>query len=180
MSDVSTPLPSLADRVRHVDAGGTVVAVHFLKSTPVFVLGEEDLLFAGENGEKRVTVHAGAILASASDGKRIVTGGDDGKVVATDETGEHTVVATDEKKRWIDHVALGARRRRRLVGRQDRLRAAGERRGADVRCSFHSRGARLRAERFSACDRALQRRHALVSRMPPAPSRRRWSGRARI
>jgi len=107
MSDVSAQLPSLADRVRHLDAGGTVVAVHFLKSTPVFVLGEEELLFAGEGGEKRVAIHAGAILASASDGKRIVTGGDDGKVVATDEAGEHTVVATDEKKRWIDHVALG-------------------------------------------------------------------------
>ena len=59
MSDTSTPLPSLADRVRTVDAGGTVVGVHFLGNIPVFVLGEEVLLFAEENAEKRVAVHGG-------------------------------------------------------------------------------------------------------------------------
>ena len=53
-------------------------------------------------------MHAGGILAAASDGARIVTGGDDGKVVATDADGESSeIVATDAKQRWIDHVALG-------------------------------------------------------------------------
>ena len=52
-------------------------------------------------------VHAGAILASSSDGIRIVTGGDDGKLVATDADGKHEILATDDKKRWIDQVALG-------------------------------------------------------------------------
>jgi len=107
MSDTSTSLPSLADRVRSIDAGGTVVGVHFLGATPVFVLGEETLLFAGEGEAKRVAIHGGAILASASDGHRIVTGGDDGHVVATDASGEHQIIAADEKKRWIDQVALG-------------------------------------------------------------------------
>ncbi len=107
MSDAGAPVPSLADRVRTVRAGGTVVAVHFLGPTPVFVLGEEELLFASENDEKRVAVHAGAILSSAADNSRIVTGGDDGKIVATGTDGTHEVVATDEKRRWIDHVALG-------------------------------------------------------------------------
>jgi WD40 repeat protein len=107
MTDTAAPLPSLADRVRKVDAGGAVVGVHFLGTTPVFVLGEEALLFAGEGGEKRVAIHAGAILASACDGARIVTGGDDGTLVATEASGEHRVIATDDKKRWIDQVALG-------------------------------------------------------------------------
>jgi WD40 repeat protein len=80
--------------------------VHFLGKTPVFVLGEEALLFAGED-ERRVAIHAGGILASASDGRRIVTGGDDGKLVATDADGGHQVIATDDKKRWIDQLALG-------------------------------------------------------------------------
>src|SRR5258708_3196622 len=33
-------------------------------------------------------------------------GGDDGKLVALDATGEVTLLATDPKRRWIDNVAL--------------------------------------------------------------------------
>jgi WD40 repeat protein len=107
MSDLQAPVPSLADRVRHIAAGAPVVGVHFLGKTPVFGLGEEALLFAPEDGERRVAVHEGVILASASDGARIVTGGDDGKLIATDAQGEHQILATDDKRRWIDRVALG-------------------------------------------------------------------------
>jgi WD40 repeat protein len=107
MSDIQAPIPSLADRVRPIAAGGAVVGVHFFGRTPVFVLGEEVLLFAPDDGEQRVDVHGGAILASASDGIRIVTGGDDGTLVATDARGEHAILATDDKRRWIDQVALG-------------------------------------------------------------------------
>jgi WD40 repeat protein len=107
LSDTTTPLPSLADRVRPIAAGGGIVGVHFLSATPVFVLGEEVLLFASDDGEHRVDVHGGAILASASDGIRILTGGDDGTLVATDARGEHAILATDDKRRWIDQVALG-------------------------------------------------------------------------
>jgi WD40 repeat protein len=109
MTDTSSspPTVSLVERVRSVEADATVVAAHFLKRTPVFVLGEETLLFAGEEGERRVTVHAGGILASAGDGERIVTGGDDGKLMSTNAAGETTELAVDEKKRWIDQLALG-------------------------------------------------------------------------
>src|SRR5262249_10269713 len=57
--------------------------------------------------ERRVAVHAGAILASASDGTRIVSGGDDGNLVETGSDGQHRPLAADEKKRWIDQIALG-------------------------------------------------------------------------
>ena len=107
MSDTSAPIPSLADRVRSVEAGAPVVGVHFFGATPVFVLGEETLLFAPEGGERRAAVHGGGILASASDGTRVVTGGDDGKLIATDAEGCQQVIATDDKKRWIDQLALG-------------------------------------------------------------------------
>jgi WD40 repeat protein len=90
-----------------VQADGTIVAVHFLGQTPVFVLGEEALLFAPEQGEKRVRVHGGAILSSASDAERIVTGGDDGKVMITTAGGAVSEYASNTNKRWIDHVALG-------------------------------------------------------------------------
>jgi WD40 repeat protein len=106
MSDTTAHLPSLASRVRPIAAGGTIVGVHFLKKTPVFVLGEEALLFADEGNERRVTVHAGGILASVADGARIVSGGDDGTLVETGADGAHRVLATDDKKRWIDQLAL--------------------------------------------------------------------------
>jgi WD40 repeat protein len=107
MSDMQQTLPSLAGRVRRIETGGTIVGVHCLARLPVFVLCEEALLFAGDDGERKVAVHAGGILASASDGKRIVTGGDDGCLVAISASGEVQELASDEKKRWIDQVALG-------------------------------------------------------------------------
>jgi WD40 repeat protein len=108
VSDTQVPIPSLADRARPVNAGASVVGVHFFGPTPVFVLGEESLLFAGDgDGKRRIAVHAGAILASVSDGTRIVSGGDDGTLVETGSDGEHRTLAADEKKRWIDQIALG-------------------------------------------------------------------------
>src|SRR4029078_4556285 len=75
VSDTQIPITSLADRVRTVSVDAPMVGVHFLRSTPVFVLGEEALLFAGEDGERSVAIHAGAILNSVSGGKRIISGG---------------------------------------------------------------------------------------------------------
>ena len=108
MTDLPPNAPSITDRVRTVKAEAPVVGVHFLDGTPVFVLGEEALLFAPEDGETRVAVHGGAILASASDGKRVLTGGDDGRVVATSADGEARDIAADPKKRWIDQLALAS------------------------------------------------------------------------
>jgi WD40 repeat protein len=109
MTSTDMPLPSLADRVRRIDAGATIVGAHFLGSVPVFVLGEEALLFAPREEEsRRITIHDGGILASTGDGERIVTGGDDGKVIATAADGTHEMIATDPKSRWIDHVALAS------------------------------------------------------------------------
>jgi WD40 repeat protein len=107
MSETRSGTVSIVERTRAVAAGGAVVGAHFLGRTAVFVLGEEALLFAEPDGEeRRMAIHDGAILASASDGARIVSGGDDGKVVTTD-IGSSRVLAADPKGRWIDHIALG-------------------------------------------------------------------------
>ncbi|HVG51885.1 MAG TPA: WD40 repeat domain-containing protein [Xanthobacteraceae bacterium] len=103
----TTDTPSVVERTRKVDVGGQIFAAHFIGDTAVFVLGEETLVFADKDSSRRVDVHGGAILDSASDGMRIVTAGDDGKVVATDITGKSETIATDPKRRWIDHIALG-------------------------------------------------------------------------
>jgi WD40 repeat protein len=101
-------IPSVVDRARAVEVGAAVIAVHFLKETAAFVLGEEALVLADRDGNsRRIATHAGAILASASDGSRVVTGGDDGKVIAADAAGQAETLAADARRRWIDHVAIG-------------------------------------------------------------------------
>ena len=108
MSDTRADTASVADRTHPVAAGAAVVAARFLGHTAVFVLGEEALLLVEPKGNpRRIAVHDGAILAAAADDERIVSGGDDGKVVATDAEGETRTLATDPKHRWIDHVAIG-------------------------------------------------------------------------
>jgi len=108
MTDSRANTPSVVERTRPVKTGAPVVGAHFLGQTAVFVLGEGALVLAPGAGEPRsVPVHDGAVLASAADAERIVTGGDDGKVVATDARGESTILAADAKQRWIDHVAVG-------------------------------------------------------------------------
>jgi WD40 repeat protein len=100
--------PSVVERTRQVKASAPVVAAHFIGDTAVLVLGEEALLLvAGKGEERRVPVHAGGILAAAGDGRRVVTGGDDGKVFSTDGAGNTKPVAADARHRWIDHVAAG-------------------------------------------------------------------------
>ena len=108
MSESRSDTVSVVERTRGIAAGGTVVAAHFLDRTAAFVLGEEAIVFAAPHAEpRRVAVHDGAILATAADGERVISGGDDGKLVATDANGESRTAATDPKHRWIDHVALG-------------------------------------------------------------------------
>jgi len=107
MTDTRSDTVSVVERTRAVDAGGAIVGVHFLGRTAAFVLSEEALLLTEKDGDvRRLSIHGGAILASACDGAQIVTGGDDGKVIATD-AGASRALATDPKHRWIDHVALG-------------------------------------------------------------------------
>jgi len=99
---------SVVDRTRPIATGGGIVSVDFLGRTAAFVLGEEAIVLAPLDGEpRRLAVHDGAILDTAVDGKRVVTGGDDGKIVATDADGASSVLASDPKHRWIDHIALG-------------------------------------------------------------------------
>jgi len=100
-------IASITDKVRPLAVGMAVTSVYFLGETAVFVGAEESAAIVGADGEiSRVDVHSGAVLCAASDGTRVVTGGDDGKVVALNAKGEVAVLATDAKRRWVDNVAL--------------------------------------------------------------------------
>ena len=108
MTDPRSDTVSIVDRTRPLAAGAPIVAAHFLARTAVFVLGEDAMLLVDSEGEqRRIAVHSGAILTTATDGERVVSGGDDGKVVETNAAGKSSTLATDAKHRWIDHVALG-------------------------------------------------------------------------
>jgi WD40 repeat protein len=107
--DSSNPasIVSVTDQVRPVTIGAPVTAAYFLGERAVFVAAEESVFVAdGEAAPSAVSVHGGGILCSVADGKRIVTGGDDGKVTSLDANGKVDVLATDAKRRWIDNAAL--------------------------------------------------------------------------
>src|SRR5436853_882898 len=89
-------IASVTDRVRPLAIGAPVTAIHFLGDRAAFVGAEESVALVNAAGEiSRVNVHGGGILCSASDGARIVMGGDDGKLVELNAKGEVAVLAAD-------------------------------------------------------------------------------------
>jgi WD40 repeat protein len=98
-------LSSLTDRVTPLDAGSEVVSVCFLGRAPVLALANGEVLLVETGAETRVKVHDdGAILTTASDGRKLYTGGDDGKVLAMDAAGKVELLA--QEKGWIDALAV--------------------------------------------------------------------------
>jgi WD40 repeat protein len=71
------------------------------------VLAEEAVVLAPLQGEEQRVAVDGGILSSVCDDKRILIGGDNGRVLAIDAAGTSSVIGTDAKRRWIDRVALG-------------------------------------------------------------------------
>jgi WD40 repeat protein len=99
-------------RIRKIDVAGQLIDVKFLGDVAAFVLSEESLLLVSPEGtEKRVVVHEGAILSVSAFANEIVTGGDDGRVVALTSSGQCRIAAVDSKKRWIDCVTVGSANR---------------------------------------------------------------------
>jgi WD40 repeat protein len=97
---------SLAERLRPFDVGAEAVTAAFLDDAPALVLADGGVLI-GEPGEQhRVEAHPGAaILAAVVEHKTLLTGGDDGRVVATGADGTGRPIA-EEKGRWIDALAI--------------------------------------------------------------------------
>lgn len=105
---VSAP-SSLTSKVRPLAFDAGIVAVAFLSSKAAFAGADGAVTLVGvEEGAAPVTVrvHDGGVLSAASDGQRLVTGGDDGRVMETLADGTTRELAL-QKNRWIDRVALG-------------------------------------------------------------------------
>jgi WD40 repeat protein len=96
---------SVAELVTPCETGAYVVAAGFLGDEAAFATGEGEIVYLG--GRKIAAHPNGSILEAVFSGDRVVTAGDDGRVVATGADGETEVLAQVTNK-WIDHVALGA------------------------------------------------------------------------
>ena len=107
MNTTTAPV-SLREHVVPVEAGAHVVGAHWLKATLALALADGRVLRWTDGVLDSAEVHAGGILCTCSDGERLITGGDDGRVVATAADGTSTEIARDEKRRWVDGVALSA------------------------------------------------------------------------
>ena len=97
----------------------------FVDGVPALVLSDGALLIGDPDEQKRVAAHPDAsILIATSDGKTLLTGGDDGRVVAVRADGSFEGVA-DEKGKWIDAFALRGEAYAWSVGKQVRARDEG-------------------------------------------------------
>ncbi|MEI5667194.1 WD40 repeat domain-containing protein [Bosea sp. CCNWLW174] len=107
MDTVTKPV-SLREHVVPVEAGEHVVGAVWLKQTLALALADGRVLRWREGETQSVEAHGGGLLCVASDGARLISGGDDGRVVATSADGAPEELARDQKRRWIDAVTVSS------------------------------------------------------------------------
>lgn len=91
---------------RRLALGASATAAHWIGDEAMFALGDGAVIAASREGEaRRIPAHDGAILSAAPhpDGKRLITGGDDGRLNAVSPAGEVETLA--ELRKWVDHIA---------------------------------------------------------------------------
>ncbi|OYU49965.1 MAG: hypothetical protein CFE31_04945 [Rhizobiales bacterium PAR1] len=97
-------IQTLTDRVTTLAFDQHVLKAGFFGDKPWFVLADGAVQIGREAPALRP--HGDSILVAVADQTRIVTGGDDGKVIETKPDGT-TLVLGDEKGKWITAIALG-------------------------------------------------------------------------
>ncbi len=147
--------PSLTSAVEPLALGEPVVAAAWLGDTPAFALADGAIRLGEAHEERRVQAHPdAAILVAASDGRRLITGGDDGRVVGTDADGAIETIA-EEKGKWIDAVAIHEGAIAWSAGRSAHARSAkGEVKSVDLPSTcrglaFFPKGYRLAASHYN-------------------------------
>jgi WD40 repeat protein len=115
---MAEPTASLTAHVRPLQAGAQVVRAAFLAGAPALALADGTVAVGEEGAQKRIAAHPdGAILLAYDDGKRLFTGGDDGRVAAVAADGSMEQIA-NEKGRWIDALAARGEAVAWAAGRQ--------------------------------------------------------------
>lgn len=87
---------------------GHVEAALYLKDRPVFALSDGTVRFPA-GGETALDTHEGGLLVARADpfAHRLLTGGEDGRVVATQPDGTQIEFASVGRSKWINAVAGG-------------------------------------------------------------------------
>lgn len=99
-------MTSLTQFVVPFAVGAHVVSAAFLGETPVLALADGTARLDPVGSDRSVIVHPdGAILVAAQDGRRLLTGGDDGLVRSLSGDGAVATLA-DARGRWIDALAM--------------------------------------------------------------------------
>jgi WD40 repeat protein len=102
----STTTPSLSELVVGFELGAEVSGIGWLGGVAAVALADGGVSLVGDGETRRIEAHPdAAILVAACDGKRLVTGGDDGRVVSTNAAGVHATLG-ETGGAWIDALAL--------------------------------------------------------------------------
>ncbi|EBU7498066.1 WD40 repeat domain-containing protein, partial [Salmonella enterica subsp. enterica serovar Typhi] len=92
--------------VAPLDLDGHCVAAVFVANAPFFAMAD-GAIHRLDHGHKTENAHDGLLCAAAAlDGKSLISGGEDGKVVATAADGSTTTLAEIGRK-WITSIAAG-------------------------------------------------------------------------
>ncbi len=94
---------------RRLAFGEPATSVHWIGGEALFALADGSVRAAAREGDVRtIKPHDGVILSAAvhPDGKRLVTGGDDGRINVVAPDGAVTSLA--EVRKWVDHLAASA------------------------------------------------------------------------
>ena len=94
--------------VQRLPLDAFVVAAEFIDDVAAFALGDGTIRILRGSAADSYRAHDGAVLAAAAslDRKRLISAGDDGRVVATTSDGEVEQLA-ERPKKWIDQIATG-------------------------------------------------------------------------
>lgn len=102
---MAEPTSSLVANVASLNPGAPVTAAAFIGDVPALALGDGSVFLARAGAEQRIEAHPdAAILVAAMVGRRLATGGDDGRVTLISPDGALEQVA-HEKGKWIDALA---------------------------------------------------------------------------
>ena len=96
---------------RRLAFGAPVSALEWIGGHAWFALGDGRIeVMAPDGSGQSIRSHDGAILCAAAhpDGRSLITGGDDGLVLRTDNSGSADVIGRLDRK-WVDHLVASPR-----------------------------------------------------------------------
>ena len=126
MSGRDDPAPLVDSMGVRLSLGAEPVGCAWPGGRALVALGDGSVAAIGADGEEswRIEGHAGAVLCATANGARLLTGGDDGKVLAWDADGAfETLIA--EKGRWIQAVATSGAHVAAAIGKDVVLHRTG-------------------------------------------------------